>query len=192
MMTYGSDQGMLFWSGALALHTLVFGLVAFPGPIPLFVSAGVANAALACMLALLAESVFHLQRRRPPHRLIWPPVLIIALGFVLVWDNAKARAMLAGIAYFAQLLFLLGVLLQRRDLLRNSGVTLFFVGAFAVAVVYLLRAVNAAAGTLALSPLVATGPIQTSSLLLSVVSLMLTTLGFELLVRPRGGNRKHD
>ena len=192
MMTYGSDQGMLCWSGALAMHALVFGLITFPGTIALLISAGLANVALACMFALLTESVFHLQHRRPPHRLIWPPVLIIALGFVLVWDNVRGRAVLAGIAYFAQLLFLIGVLLQRRDKLRHAGVTLFFVGALVVAIAYLLRAINFASEAISLPPLIVAGPIQTGSFLLSIVSLMLATLGFELLIRPRGGNRKHD
>lgn len=192
LLSFGHDQGLLLWSVAMAMHSMVYGLFSLRIPLDPLVSVVLGNLALASTLALLAECVCHVQRRRATRWLIWLPVAVAAVGMVGLLTDDRARVIFLGSVFAVQSLFIVVVLVQKRQQVRHIGIVIVGICALASAVLFALRAALKGSGRVAESPLIVSDQIQTSTLLMFVVSVMLLTLGFELLIRPRGEDRKHD
>lgn len=183
----GQDRGLQYWGAAFALHAVVYGLVSLRNPTKSLVAVVVANVALACTLALIAECVCQFQSRRCVHWLIWFPVVIVAGGGFPLADNMSAHAVLGGVVFSVQSLLIVMILLQKRQRM-TGGLFIVASGAAVSMGLFTFRAVVPWTSMALPIFLVVPGQIQTNGWQLSILSLMLLVLGFELLARPNDGN----
>lgn len=189
-ISYGKDRGLAFWAGALTCFAVVYGFLSFELPMGPIFSVVLANVALACTLALLAECVLCWQNRRSLHGWVRLPVMVAAAGFLILLDDPRGRIMLGAAVFASQSLLILMLLLQKRKQLRSTVLYLVEIGAASIASLFVLRAVFTLSGRQDVHPLVVSDHVQASTLLLSVISVMLLGLGFELLGGSMGDNEQ--
>ncbi|TXT34835.1 MAG: diguanylate cyclase with hemerythrin-like metal-binding domain [Comamonadaceae bacterium] len=187
-ISFDKDRGLTYWAAALASLAVVYGFLSLRIPLSPIFSVVLANVALACTLALVAECVVCWQSRQSLHGLIWLPVLVAALGFWGWLDNPQGRIMFGAGVFAIQSLLILVLLLQKRKQLRSTGFFLVELTAALAACLFVLRAAFTLSGRKDVVPLVVSDQIQASTLLLFLVSVMLLTMGFELL----GGSVRED
>lgn len=183
LMANGRDRGLQYWSAALGLHAVVYGLISLRNPLDNVFTTVLANVAVACVLALVAECVCRFQNRRCLGVLMWLPVVVVTVGLSLLLDDTSSRTALGGFVFAAQCLLIVVVLLHRRQQ-RSGGMFIVALGAVVIMGVFVLRAVTSLNGATTPLFLAASGHIQTNTLQVVIVSLMLLIIGFELLARP--------
>ena len=179
----GRNRSLMFWAAALALHSVAFTLFGLRGLISDIASIVLGNVALAATLALFAEGVFQFQQRRAPRGLIWCPVWVTAISFSVLLDNFGLRIILGSVIYAAQFLFILYILLQRRRKTFGRGQYILFVAAILPVAAFVYRMVTAAMGHVETIALTSGSPVQTTTFLISIISLMLLALGLLVMTK---------
>ena len=126
-------------AGALALQALAFTLLSQRGQIADVWTVVGANLALASGVAMLAEAVYHFQRRAPPRAWIWTPVLLAALVAALLIDRAAARVSTLALLVVLQAGVVLLPLWQCRRQTPGHGQSLLAAGALLLVLIALDR-----------------------------------------------------
>jgi diguanylate cyclase (GGDEF)-like protein/PAS domain S-box-containing protein len=109
------------WAAAMAMHALGYGLIGLRGTIPDFTSIVVGNTALAIYLSLLATGVYRYQQRPAPHWLLWAPVPVTFLGFLLLFNDLGGRILLSSVLVSLQIILTLLPLATHRRQIAGLG-----------------------------------------------------------------------
>lgn len=193
MTALRSHRELTLLAAALGTHALGYALLGLRGQIDDVFSIVVGNAAIATALSLLAESVYHFQRRTGPRFLIWTPVVLVVLSYSWFINDFQTRVLLGGVSASTQLLIALIPLISRHAVTAGRGqyvvITGFIVALLAmIARVYYLPA-SAGAGSDALfDP--SSGYSQV--FFASLVALLLVAMGLIHMVQERTQYELHD
>lgn len=126
-------------AGALALQALAFALLSQRGRMADAWTVVGASLALASGLAMLAEAVYHFQRRVPPRRWIWAPVLLVTLVATLLIERPAARMFTVALLLALQAGVVLLALGQRWRQTPGRGQYLLAAGALLLVLIALDR-----------------------------------------------------
>ncbi len=177
-------DGMFFWAAALAAHTGAYALFALRGQISDVSSVVLANTLLSTAFALFGEALCQFFGRRPKRLLLWTPVALVSVSFMLLIDMLPARLVLASAVFGLQIVVILG-LLRSAAATTGRGAVLVGLGVAALLPVLLARAATAFNPTDNLRVFTAPGQSQALAFLVVVSSVILVTFGFVLMNKDR-------
>ncbi|GAB5604209.1 sensor domain-containing diguanylate cyclase [Sideroxyarcus sp. TK5] len=183
MVSLGRRHGLMPWAFGLALHGIAYVFFSLRGEISDFLSIVVASTAISTMLALFAGGIRNISGRRPYLWLIWVPVPIIALGLSLLLDDFIARVVFSAVVYIFQG-GLIGWFAYRSDF-QSRGRYVVMASTLLLIVVMLMRLLGALNGSLPISTITASSPLQTLTFLMTIVSTLLTVIGMLLMTWER-------
>ncbi len=182
-------DGLFWWAGALAAHTVAYALYGLRGMVPDWASVLLANTLLAVYFALILEGLFQFQQRVPNRVLIWGPVLLLPLLLAALLDQIQARVVLLGLLFTLQAAYTVRVLLQRRQETPGRG-QYFVVAAYGVLIMMLLgRVALSFTGELRLGAITDSNLIQATTFVLATLCLMLISLGLVLMTKEQADAR---
>jgi diguanylate cyclase (GGDEF)-like protein len=184
-VAFRRSRALWIWAWALTAHTLAFILTALRAQIGDFWTITLGNTLLATTFTLFAIGLFEFQKRRQPLWLLWAPVPVVVIGSVHWLDHPAARSILASVVLILQCLFILVSLIGQHRKTAGRGQYLLMVGFALLVLVIGYRAVEAVGGRIEVLSSQLTGPIQTATLLASIVTLMLLAAGMTLMNQER-------
>lgn len=184
-VAFRRSRALWIWAWALTAHTLAFILIAMRAQVGDFWAIAVGNALLAATFSLFAAGLFAFQQRRLPHWLIWASVPVVVIGSTYWFDNPAARSVLNSMVIISQCLFILVALIGQHRKTAGRGQYLLMVGFFLLVIVIGYRVVEAIGGHIEILSSQVTGPIQTATLLASIITLMLLASGMTLMNQER-------
>jgi len=183
-VAFRRSRTLSIWAWALSAHTAAYILIILRSQVGDFWTITLGNTLLAVTFTLFAVGLSEFQQRSLPHWLAWAPVPVV-IGSVYWLNNSMARSVLCSMVLISQCLFILGALIGHHGKTAGRGQYLLMVGFFLLVIVIGYRVVEAIGGRIeVLSPQV-TGPIQTATLLASIVTLMLLAAGMTLMIQER-------
>jgi diguanylate cyclase (GGDEF)-like protein len=184
-VAFRRSRALWIWAWALTAHTLAYILIVLRSQLGDFWTVSLGNALLATTFTLFSAGLLEFQQRRLPSWLTWVPVLVVAIVSVYWLDNSAVRSVLSSTVFVGQCLFILIALIGQHQKTAGRGQYLLMVGFFMLVIVIGYRLVEASSGRFeSLSSQVA-GPIQTATLLSSIVTLMLLASGMTLMNQER-------
>ena len=182
-------DGLSEWSWALTLHGVAYVLFLLRGQISDWLSIVLANAAIAAVPALFALGVAGFQRRHLSRWIVWAPVALLAVLFVLFIDNTPARVVILGVVTALQTVLVMHLLITGRHATPGRG-QYFLMGAITVlALLLVLRAVLVASGRVQVVTLQATNSLQSATFLLSMACIIVMGQGLVLMSAERAVHR---
>ena len=184
-VSYRRRQGLLWWSGALALQGLAFVLFGLRGQIDDGLSIVGGNLALSAAFALFGEGIYRFQGRAAPRWLLWSPVVVIATAFSLLLDDIGARLVISGPVIALQCLLMFRALLQRWPDTPGRGKYILGAGILAVLGVLLLRMLQLAMGTFHIEAFTDSAPMQAYTFVVSLVALIWFSFGLIMMSQDR-------
>ena len=182
-------EGVSLWAMALALNSLGYALLGLRGQISNLLSIVVANVALSGALAMFAEGLFRFQQRPAPRWLVWAPVLVLAMLFILWIDRLPERVVTSSAIFAAQFILILTLLVQERR--QTVGQGQYLIGATVLMALATLayRGISAAFQWGRPGSLLAAGPAQTVTFLLTTVSIVVFGIGLVIMTKERADER---
>jgi diguanylate cyclase (GGDEF)-like protein/hemerythrin-like metal-binding protein len=179
-------DGMPYWAAGLALHTAAYILFSLRGQVGDLFSIVLANMILSSALAAFTEGLHAFYKSRPSRRLIWIPVIIVFLTFLVLLNDLRLRIIVGCAVFILQCLLALRFMWGRRRQTAGRGKYFLAAGMLTMTALLLLRVAGAAsnAGEAMLS-LTQPNLIQTLSLLGALISLLLLAIGFVLMSKER-------
>ncbi len=182
-------DGLSFWAAALFCHALAYVLFAMRGTIHDLASIVAANALMATALALFAEGLYQFHERPPPRWLIWIPVTVIFVLFVLLQDNLQLRLIAGGTIFAAQCILPLVLMFDRRRETAGRGQYFLFGGLAFISALFTTRAVLALTGPAMPLSFFATNQTQSFLFLAAIICLILVAIGMVLMTKERSDER---
>jgi diguanylate cyclase (GGDEF)-like protein len=182
-------DGLLLWALGLAAHTLAYLLLSRRGQAPALLTVWLANGLLATTFALFTESLCRFLGLHPRHGLIWLPVALTLATFGALLDNDHARLLAGPLIFSLQILVLLVLLASAWRATVGRGQHIVFAGLALMLAVLVLRALAALGGHLDTRLLSASGPVQSTTFLVVLVSLVMSSFGFVLMYMERADDR---
>lgn len=179
-------DGMVYWTAGLALHTASYLFFSQRELLGDFAALLIGNLLRACAWVAFAEGLCEFYRRAPPRKLIWAPVPVLLVAFVLTGDNLSLRIVSVSVIAAAQALLVLLLIWQMRRETPGRG-KYFLMGGLAIAMTLLaVRALSTSRGvSAAMASLTESSPIQAVSLLGAMLVLLLLSIGFVLMSKDR-------
>lgn len=179
-------DGMVFWAVGLVLQTASYLLIYQSEKIGESTAFLISTALRSCAWAIFAEGLYQFYRITPPRRLIWTPVLLVIVAFVLLMDHLAPRIATISLIFAAQCLLVFCVIWSKRHVTPGRG-KLFILGGLLIVMTLLIgRAVAALSGSAeALVSRTGSNQIQSITLLGIMSVLMLLTFGFMLMSKDR-------
>jgi diguanylate cyclase (GGDEF)-like protein len=184
-VAFRRSHTLWIWAWALTAHTLAFIVVALRAQVGGFWSTTVGNALLAATFALFAVGLSEFQQRHHPRWLAWAPVPVMVIGAIYWLDNSFARSIFTSLLIISQCLLILVALIQQHRKTAGRGQYLLMIGFALLVLVAGYRFVEAIGGRIEILSSQVTGPIQTATLLTSIVTLMLLASGMTLMNQER-------
>lgn len=184
-VAFRRSRALWIWAWALTAHTVAFILTALRAQIGDFWTITLGNTLLATTFTLFAIGLFEFQQRRQPLWRLWAPVPVVVLGSIIWLDHPAARSILASVVLILQCLFILVALIAQHRKTAGRGQYLLIVGFALLVLVIGYRAVEAIGGRIEVLSSQVTGPIQSATLLASIVTLMLLAAGMTLMNQER-------
>ena len=184
-VAFRRSHTLWIWAWALTAHTLAFILTALRAQVGDFWMITLGNTLLAATFTLFAAGLSEFQQRRLPRWLTWAPVPVVLIGSTYWLDNSAARSVLSSMVFISQCLFILVALIGQHRKTAGRGQYLLMVGFFLLVIVIGYRVVEAIGGRVETLSSQVTGPIQTATLLASIVTLMLLASGMTLMNQER-------
>jgi len=184
-VAFRRSHTLWIWAWALTAHTLAFLLTALRAQVGDFWTITLGNTLLAATFTLFAVGLSEFQQRRLPRWLTWAPVPVVVIGSTYWLDNSAARSVLSSMVFISQCLFILVALIGQHRKTAGRGQYLLMVGFFLTVIVIGYRFVEAASGRFEMLSSQVAGPIQTATLLASIVTLMLLASGMTLMNQER-------
>jgi len=188
-VAFRRSRALWIWALALTAHTLAFILTALRAQVGDFWTITLGNTLLAATFTLFAAGLSEFQQRSLPRWLTWAPVPVVVIGSTYWLDNSVARSVLSSVVFISQCLFILVALIEQHQKTAGRGQYLLMVGFFLLVIVIGYRVVEAASGRVEMLSSQVAGPIQTATLLASIVTLMLLASGMTLMNQERA---EHD
>ena len=184
-----SHDGLSLWASALAMHTGAYVLLSLRGRVSDLVTIVIANALLSATFSLFAEALYQFQRRPPPRWRIWLPVALVVVSFYFLREAHALRLVLGPLIYTVQCSLVLFALLQQRR--ETVGRGQYFVAAAFVLVIALfaMRVVGLATGNVETLSLLASSLVQGATFLVSIVCLIVLSLGLVVMTKERSDER---
>jgi len=184
-----SHDGLTLWASGLGLHTGAYILFAQRGRLSDLLTIAVANTLLSATFALFAEALYQFQQRRPPRLRIWLPVVAVAVSFYLLQQADVPRLMLGPVIFTVQCSLVLLAMWQKRH--ETIGRGQYFVAAAFVLViaVFLGRVAALATGSVDTLSIGASNLVQAFSFLISIVCLIILSLGLVVMTKERSDER---
>jgi diguanylate cyclase (GGDEF)-like protein len=182
-----SDRdGMRYCASGLAMHTLAFVLFSQRGQISDILSIVIANTLLSAALASFTEGICEFHSRALKRSLIWSPVALVLVAFIMLRDNFGMRVMVSAAIFAMQCLLAWSLLWSRRRQTIGNG-KYFLLGGLAIsAITLIVRAIDVATRrTAMLGSLTDSNSIQTLTFMGSLTSLVLLSIGFVLMSKER-------
>lgn len=180
-VAFRRSHTLWIWAWALTAHTLAFLLTALRAQLGNFWTITLGNTLLAATFTLFAAGLSEFQQRRLPRWLTWAPVPVVVIGSTYWRDNSAARSIFSSMVFISQCLFILVALIGQYRKTAGRGQYLLMVGFFLLVIVIGYRVVEAIGGRVEILSSQVTGPIQTATLLASIVTLMLLASGMTLM-----------
>lgn len=180
----GRPDGLYLWAAGLVAHTGAYSLFASQGVLDPAWSVVLANVLLSMVFALFGEALCQFLGRQPRRLLLWAPVAVVAVGFVLLVDALAARLVFGRTIFSLQIAGLLVLLFHSQGLKAGRGASLLGLGLTALLPPLLAGAV-AALDAAAVSRPFAAGPLQVLTFLVAISSTLLATFGFFLMNKER-------
>lgn len=182
-------EGLSSWAAALFCHALAYILFALRGSIPDLISIAVANVLLATALALFAEGLYQFHQRPPPRWLIWLPVALIFVLFLILQDNLRLHLIAGGAIFAAQCILPLALMIDRHRETAGRGQYFLFGGLTFISALFTARAVLAFSGPAVTLSFFATNQTQSFLFLAAVTCLILVAIGMVLMTKERSDER---
>ena len=182
-------DGMTYWAVGLALHAISYFFVTQTGTLGEFGSFLIYILCRACSWAVFAEGLYQFCHRPAPRALIWTPVVLTGVSFVLLFDQLVARIIGTSLIGAVQVLLSLLFMWQMRHETPGRGKYFVIVGLVIALTLLLLRAAGATQGDpAAIVSLTTSTPIQAVSGFAVLTILMLLSIGFVLMSKDRADN----
>lgn len=179
-------DGMVFWATALILQSTSYLLVYQSEQVGESFAPLISTTLRSCAWAILAEGLYQFYRITPPRRLIWTPVLVVIVAFVLLMDNLIPRITTISLILAAQGLLVLSVIWPKRHVTPGRGKFFLLAGLLIAVSMLIARAMAALSGTSeTLVSRTGSSLIQSITLLGIMSILMLLTFGFVLMSKDR-------
>ena len=178
-------EGLQLWAGALALHAagyLFFGLQGrVDEPLLIVLSNGLLSLSFALLLAAVQR--FHGAPR------LWPvvlaPPLVLMLLLLSALDNFSLRVVYSSAVFSLQAAAVVTVLFLRRQGAVGRGQWLVMGGLGAEALVMIWRSITGLSGQLRIDDLLPSDTVQTTTLLVTFVVMLVASLGFIFMAKER-------
>ena len=185
-------DGMVYWAVGLALHTVSYFFVTQTGILGEFSAFLIYVLLRACSWAVFAEGLYQFCKRPAPRALIWAPVGLTAISFVLLFDHLVPRIICTSLIGAAQVLLTLSFMWQMRHETPGRGKYFLIVGLVMALILLLLRALGATQGDPAgIVALTMSSSKQVMSGFAVVTILMLLSIGFVLVSKDRADELNH-
>ncbi len=179
-------DGMLYWAAGLFLHTLAYVCFGLRGQVNDFVSIVLSNTLLSGALAVFAEGMYAFYQSKPPRRLIWAPVALVFLIFIILLDQLSARILIGVLVFMVQCLLALSFMWRKRRQTAGRGKYFLATGIAVMTALLALRIVGVVRGAAAaMLSLTQSSLIQTLTFLGALISLLLLAIGFVLMSKER-------
>lgn len=181
-------DGLIYWAWALAAQAMTYILFALRGQVSDWISIVLANGLLSAAFALFAMGLYQFHQQRAPRLLLWLPMVGGMVMYGMLLPHPFARMILATLIFTAQVAWLLYLMLTRHRQTVGRG-QYFVIAGFILVIGGLL--VRASVGLLAGMDLAmgSSAPIQTFTLLLATVNLILVNIGLVLMTKERADAR---
>lgn len=185
VIAYRSMPDLRTWALALALQVVAYVLFSLRGLVSDWLSIVAANGLITASLSLYGAGLYRFHHRRYPQWLLWGPLTILVVGFVVWIDNYRARMLFGGAVWLVQCLYLFAlVMLYRRQ---TFGRGQYFLGAsalvFAASMVY--RWVTLPTGFDATAQLTDSTPLVVFTYVSSLISTLLLSVGALTMIQER-------
>jgi diguanylate cyclase (GGDEF)-like protein len=184
-----SHDGLRLWAAALAMHTGAYVLLSLRGRISDLVTIVIANAMLSATFALFAEALYQFQQRPPPRWRIWLPVALVVVSFYFLREAHAPRLILGPLIFTGQCVLVLHALLQKRHETIGRGQHFVAVAFVLVIAIFVLRFLGLATGSVETLSLLASNPVQGATFLVSIVCLIILSLGLVVMTKERSDER---
>jgi diguanylate cyclase (GGDEF)-like protein/hemerythrin-like metal-binding protein len=179
-------DGTVYWVGALVLQATAYLLIYRSEQIGQTVAFLSSTVLRSCAWALFAEGIYQFYRLAPPRRLIWAPVAIVTVAFILLLDNLAPRITTVSLIFAFQCLLVLSLVWPKRHVTPGRGKYFLMTGLFIAVALLMMRAVAAMAGAAeVLVSLTGSSKVQSLTLLGVLGVLILLAFGFMLMSKDR-------
>lgn len=194
VMAWGQRRSEALWSWAATMCAFAVSnvLYGFRGVIGDFWSVVLGNGVLALAFALMLLSLWRFQGIRPRPLLMVLPVLLSLALYTFFIDAYRARVIVGGTLYPAQLGLVLQVLLDRRRPVLGRGRWMLVVGAAVLGGILLLRALGMLLGRLEAGDALANYQWQAMLVLVAMVAVLSFGLGFVYMNLERAERRSFE
>ena len=182
-------DGMRYWSVGLIMHAASFFLLSQTETLGIFLAFLGYNLLRACTWAAFAEGMYQVCQRPAQRALIWAPVVLMVISFVLLYDHLALRIVATTLIAAVQVLLVMSLVWQARHSAPGRGKYFLFLGLLLALVLMVFRVAGAIhADPKNMVSLDASSPIQATSAFAVLMVLMLLSIGFILLSKDRSEN----
>lgn len=191
LVAWGADRSLLRWAFAFALHAITYALFALRGVLPDLLTIVVANSLIAMMFALFTEGLLEFQQRPPNRVIVWAPVALLFLFFLVLTDQFVARVVISSAIFSLQSLLIIMTVFQGLASGVGRGRWIIVVAALASIVLFLQRGLLTLLGSGTLVDLQSSNVVQTITFLGSAMALMMFAIGLLVMYKERAEHRSH-
>jgi len=191
LVGWGTDRSLLRWAFAFALHAITYALFALRGVLPDFFTIVIANSLITVMFALFTEGLLHFQQRAPNRLVIWAPVALLFLGFLVLSDQFVARVVFSSVLFSLQSMLIIVTVFEGMAKSVGRGRWIIVVAALASIVLFLQRGLLTLLGNGPLVDLLSSNVVQTVTFLGSAMALMMFAIGLLVMYKERAEHRSH-
>lgn len=191
LVAWGVDRALLRWAFAFALHSATYVLFALRGVLPDFFTIVVANTLITVMFALFTEGLLHFQQQAPNRVVIWGPVVLLFLLFLVLTDQFVMRVVISSVIFSLQSVLIIIMIFQGLSRGVGRGRWIIVVAALATIVMFLQRGLLTLLGNGPLVDLQSSNVVQTITFLGSAMSLMMFAIGLLVMYKERAEHRSH-
>lgn len=182
-------DGFMFWGFSFGLHSLAFVLFSLSGEINSFNSIIVAAIMLSASKAMFLEGLYQFQQRLPLRKLIWLPVALTLITSCFFHDDNSVRISIGSFIFCAQVILILVVLNQGRRSTAGRGQYFIAIGVAPAIPAFVFRGFLAATGHADKVLISTPNQVQTMSLLISIVSVILVAIGVLIMSKEQSEDR---
>lgn len=189
---FREPEGTGYWALAIAFNTLTYVLFIGRGQISDWLSVVLANVFLSSAFALFLQGILQFQQRTVARWLIWLPVVVEAVVFaqLIPWQNA--RNMANAVILSGQILWIVALILQRRQQTVGRGQYFIVAGFLMLVTVLALQGFKSVLQPDEVHSLLKSSLVQTLTFLVSPVSTVLVSLGLVVMGKERADQRNQD
>ncbi len=178
-------EGVELWALALLLNAAAFGLFASRGHVHALLSIVLANVLLCSVFTCMGAAILQFQGRPLP----WPTMAIapLLMAGAMAWfmDDYAARVVVAGLLLGALNVWLLWILIARRQSTTGRGAWLVMGALGLQALVFLVRVVMVGASEQPATGIMQANGVQTLTFTTTFIELMVASMGFVFMAKDR-------